>query len=368
MRHGASRALALLVCAVVGVSGCGKGASKGGPPGGMSVNVVAVRAMERPVEDRIAVVGTLSADESVEIKSEVEGAIDTIGFEEGQLVRQGQVLFEIDRAKLKASLAEVDANFKLAEATQGRYAALVQSRAVSQQEADQARLNFEARRAAVELVLAQLADATVTAPFDAVAGSRLVSMGQFVSKGQILTSLIDADPMKVECDVPERFVAQMAEGQALDVRVAAYPDAVFRGTVYFVDPSVDPNTRTVRVKARIPNADGKLRPGMFADLDLILKVRERAVVIPESAVLLAGERASVFVVQDDKAQPRAVMPGVRLAGGVEILEGVAAGDWVITEGTQKLGPGVPVHVREDTRPLEEIMRERAGPSVTVTAR
>lgn len=367
MRYGAASALMMVIGVVIGAAGCGKGPAMKGP-GGMAVPVVVFRALQRPVEDRVAVVGTLSANESVDIKSEVEGPIESISFEEGQLVKQGQVLFEIDRAKLKASLAEVEANFKLAEATQGRYAALAQSRAVSQQEADQARLNYEARLAAVELVRAQLSDATIVAPFDGVAGSRLVSLGQFVSKGQLLTSLIDADPVKVECDVPERFISQMATGQELDVRIAAYPDTTFRGTVYFVDPSVDPNTRTVRVKARIPNPKGQLRPGMFADLDLVLRVRERAVVIPESAVLLAGERASVFVVEDGKAQPRSITAGVRLAGAVEILAGISVGELVIIEGTQKLGPGAPVSVREDDRPLEEMMRERASPSVAVTER
>lgn len=338
--------MALLGTALMlSASGCGRGPSGGGP-GGMAVHVVGFRAVAQSVEERVAVVGTLAANESVDIKSELDGPIEEIGFEEGQHVDEGDVLFRIDRSKLEASLTEAEANLKLAEATLGRYAALAESRAVSRQEVDQARTTFEARLATVALMRAHLQDATVVAPFAGLMGSRLVSIGQYVAKGQALAFLVDTDPMKVAFDVSERFLSRVAEGQGLAVRVAAYPDEDFHGAVYFVDPQVNPDTRTVLVKARLPNHDGRLRSGMFANLELILQVRAQAVVIPESALLLAGEQASVFVVQEGKAQPRIVSPGVRLAGALEIREGLAPGELVVIEGTQKLSPGVPVEVRE----------------------
>ena len=162
--------------------------------------------------------------------------------------------------------------------------------------------------------------------------------------------------MKVEFSVPERFLGQVAGGQAIEVQLAAYPGEQFHGTVYFIDPRVSLETRTVPVKAHLPNPDGRLRAGMFANLDLVLQVRKRAVVIPESALLLEGNQASVFVVTDGKAQPRPVSPGVRLAGALEIREGLLAGEVVIIEGTQKLGPGSPVDVRLDDRPVGEIVK------------
>jgi len=349
-----------------GIGGCGRRAPGG--PGGMAVHVVGFRAVEQPVEDRVAVVGTLAANESVDIKSELDGVVEEIRFEEGQRIKAQDVLFRIDRSKLEASLAEAEANLKLAEATLRRYTALAESRAVSQQEVDQAQTSFEARLATVELMRAQLQDATVVAPFAGITGSRLVSIGQYVTRGQQLTSLVETDPMKVGFAVPERFLSRVAEGQGLEMRVVAYPDEAFRGTVYFVDPTVNPQTRTVLVKARLPNPDGRLRAGMFANLELILQVRQRAVVIPESALLLEGERASVFVVEDGTAQPRPVSPGVRLAGALEIREGLSPGELVVIEGTQKLAPGAPVEVREDERPLEEIARELAGAPPAVTVR
>lgn len=352
---------------VMGLSGCGRG-QPGGGTGGMAVHVVGFRAVEQPIEERVAVVGTLAANEAVDIKSELDGVIEEMSFEEGQRVKAHDVLFRIDRRKLEASLAEAEANLKLAETTLGRYAALAESRAVSQQEVDQARMMFQARLAAVELMRAQLQDATVTAPFAGITGSRLVSIGQYVTKGQQLTSLVETDPMKVELSVSERFLSRVTQEQELTLRVAAYPAEIFHGTVYFVAPQVSPESRTVLVKARVPNSDGLLRAGMFAELELILQVRQRAVVIPESALLLEGERASVFVVEEGKAKLRPVTPGLRMAGILEIREGLSSGEIVVFEGTQKLAPDAPVQVREDARPLEEIVREIAGASAAGTIR
>ena len=330
---------------VAASSGCGRRAP-GGDPREMTVSVVGFQAVAQPLEERVAVVGTLAANESVEIRSELEGLIEDIGVEEGQRVAAGDLLFRIDRKKLEASLAEAEANLKLADATLQRYAALAESRAVSQQEVDQAKMSFEARAAAVELMRAQLQDATVTAPFAGVVGARLISLGQYVTRGQSLTSLVDTDPMKAELNVPERFLSRLAEGQELEVRVTAYPEDAFRGTVYFVDPTVNPETRTVLIKARLPNPDGRLRPGMFANLQLVLRIREQALVIPETALLMQGDRTSVFVVDDQQqAQLRPVTIGLRLVGMAEVTSGVTQGEVVVVEGTQKLRPGAPVQVR-----------------------
>jgi membrane fusion protein (multidrug efflux system) len=341
------RSRCLLAAALLLLAGCGKrGPGPAGPGGGMAVHVVGFRAVEQPVEERVAVVGTLAANEAVEIKSELDGVIEEVGFEEGAAVDAGRVLFRIDRIKLEASLAEAEANLKLAEVTLGRYAALAESRAVSRQEVDQARTGFQARLAAVELMRAQLEDATITAPFDGVVGSRLVSIGQYVTKGQQLTSLVDTDPMKAQFDVPERYVSHLGPDQHIQIAVAAYPEEIFTGKVYFVDPQIDEATRTVLVKALVPNRDGRLRSGMFANLTLILQVREHALVIPETALMVQGQTTTVFVVDETgSVQPRPVKTGVRLAGMIEMLEGLRAGETVVVEGVQKLGPGASVVVR-----------------------
>ena len=147
--------------------------------------------------------------------------------------------------------------------------------------------------------------------------------------------------------MPERFLGQLNVGQDIQVTVAAYPDDVFKGRVYFIDPRIEEQTRTALIKAKLPNPDGKLRHGMFANLDLIVSVRSEALVVPEEALIPKGEEVYVFIVdQENKAQMKPVKVGVRLAGKAEIMEGLSEGENVITEGFQKVGPGSPVSIKK----------------------
>lgn len=313
----------------------------------MTVQVVAFKSVRQPVSEKISLVGNLAANESVEIKSEIDGRVEEIGFEEGQKVKKDQVLFKINEQKLQASLAQAQAqaNLTLAETTARRYQALIESQAISRQEFDQATAALDANKAELELIKAQREDATILAPFDGVMGQRLVSVGQFISKGTSLSFLISQDPVKAEFKVPERYLSQVKEGQAIDIRVAAYPDDVFSGEVYFIDPKIDESTRTALLKARVPNLEGKLRPGMFSNLDLIVATR-RAIVIPETALIIKGDAISVFVIDEKHtAHLRPVKAGLRLAGMVEIAEGLNEGEIVVTEGFQKLMEGAGVKMR-----------------------
>ena len=329
------------------LAGCGKpGAKPGGPPPGMMVNVVAVKAAAESIEDTLTFVGTLMANESVEVRSEIDGTIEEIGFEEGQKVKKGTVLFRIDQGQLKASLSKAEAELKLAEATRKRYDGLVEGGAVSRQEFDQAVSAFDAAKSAVELLKEQLSAATIETSFDGTMGSREVSLGQYVSRGTPLTMLVSQDPIKVEFQVPERYLSLLKEKQPVSVSVAAYPDAPFTGEVYFIAPQINPSLRTVLVKALVPNPDNTLRHGMFASISLRAQLREKAVVIPESALVIQGKETIVFVVNaEGTVVPHPVKPGLRLAGKVEIVSGVSPSDVVIVEGTQKVGPGAKVAVR-----------------------
>jgi membrane fusion protein (multidrug efflux system) len=312
----------------------------------MPAQVVAVRAQARPIEESLSFVGSLAANEFVEIRSEIDGVIEQIGFEEGQAVKEGSILFRFDQSKLEASLAQAQANLKLAESTQARYEGLVETGAVSRQELDSALSNFESGKAAVQLLGEQLADATLAAAFDGIVGARQVSKGQYVTRGTPLTTLINPDPIKAQFQVPERYLGELAAGQSVKARVAAYPDQEFTGKIFFVAPEVDEATRTVMVKAVVANSQGLLRQGMFAQIGWVAELRQKAIVIPETALAIQGDSVSVYVVDaEGTAQPRAVSIGIRLAGEVEILSGLLASDVVITEGLQKIGPGAKVVVR-----------------------
>jgi membrane fusion protein (multidrug efflux system) len=330
--------------ALCGTAGCGRGPAGGAPAGGPpATQVIAVAARSGPVSERLALIGTLAANESIEIKAEIDGTLQEILFQEGQPVKQGDLLARIDDRKLAAAADEAEANAKLSQANYERAQQLLRDKLISQQEYDQAAATFQMNAAGLELKRQQLRDARITAPFGGTISARQVSPGQVITRSTTLTWLIDLDPVKAEFNVPERFLGQLAVGQGIEVVIAAFPGRTFAGKVFFISPFVEPASRTALVKAEIANAKGELKPGMFANLHLTLQVKADAIIIPETALLPSGERTVVFVI-DDKglAQMRPVKVGVRLAGEVEIAEGLKAGEVVIAEGLQKVRPGAAV--------------------------
>lgn len=340
------RPIFLLLSAAVLLTGCGRKSAAGGPPPGMKVAVRAAQVVRQPVAEKLALVASISPNERVEIKSPVEGTIARIHFAEGERVEQGRVLFELDTDKWDAFLGEAEAAYKVGEANRARAEAMLGNQTISRQEYDTTVAQFEAAKATLARMKKQLEDARIAADFAGVVGARAVSIGQVVSPQTILTTVVDMDPVKVEFNVPERFLAQLKIGQSIAFRVAAYPGTDFAGEVYFIAPEVDATTRSVPIKARAANADGRLRPGMFGNLDLILSVREDALVVPEAALVPQGDALLVFIVDEQGlAQPRPVKVGVRLAGAAEIIEGLAEGETVIVDGLQKVRPGVPVAPR-----------------------
>ncbi len=327
-------ALAVLTCA-----GCKKSGAAGGPPV-YPTQVVAVKAQRAPVTERLSVVGTVQANETVDLKSEADGRITALHFDEGQRVEPGQLLVELNSGVAEAMLAEAEANQKLAEAKWERTEGLLETRSLSKQEGDEARASVDMTAARVSQIREQLRNLRITAPFGGIIGARHVSPGQVVTKETIIATLSDLDPVKVEGNVPERFLAQTKVGQKIHLTIAAFPNETFEGEIYFISPQVDPANRTGLVKAKVANEDLRLKPGMFASADVALKVKEDAVVIPEAALMSQGENFSVFVVTDAMtAEVHPVKPGVRVAGKVEIIEGLEGGETVVVEGWQKARPG-----------------------------
>lgn len=336
-----------------GGGGCGKGggapaAAAGGQGRGMPVmKVIAVTVQRQAVHDSLSLVGSIVANEQIEVRAESEGFVESIRFTEGQVVEKGTILATLDETKLQAALEEAEASLKLSHQTYDRLKELLSARLVSQQEFDQAASKLSVDEAAVAGRRRQLKEARVAAPFSGIVGARQVSPGQLVNRNTTLTWLVDLDPVKVEFNVPERFLSQVQVGQEIAVTVAAWPGAPFRGKVFFVAPFVDPTSRTILVKAEIANKDRRLKPGMFANLNLTLQIRDNAVVIPEAALsqILDGDRAMVMVVAaDTTVSLKPVKIGVRLPGRVEIREGLDGGEKVVVEGLQKIAPGMKVEL------------------------
>ena len=336
-----------LVALVTGTVACNrkKDAAGGAGAGAMAVQVVAVEARQEPIIESLSLVGTLLANEVVEVKSEIEGMIISLPFQEGQRVEKGDLLAQLDDSELSAGVAEAEANFKLTQITYERNKQLFGDKLISQQEYDQSQAAFNASRATLERRKSELKHTRIFAPFAGIAGGRQVSPGQVISKNTTITWVVDLDRLKAEFSVPEKFLGQLRLGQKMEMTVAAFPNEKFVGEVYFIAPQVDPAMRTALVRAYLKNEDQKLKPGMFANLDLALRVKENAVVVPEPALMPIGDRVTVLVVDKEQtAQLRPVKVGMRTAGMAEILSGVDSGELVIVEGTQKARPGGKVRI------------------------
>ncbi len=337
--------LVLSAAAVLFLYGCGGGGG-GGPQQGFAVNVVVAPVERQKVIEAIDLVGSLTSNERVEIKSEISGLISKIHFEEGNTVQEGRLLVALDDQKLRARLAEAKANFTLARTNRDRNKILLESKTISEQTYDQSIGDFDSAAATLELRKRELEDARIVAPFDGVVGYRQVSPGQFIQVGQTMTVLVNMNPIKANFDVPERFIGQLQTGQRIEIMVAAYAQSTFTGEVYFISPEVEVTTRNVLVRAFIDNESGLLKPGMFGSLKLVLQEKEDALVIPESALIMRANQSMVMIVDDENtAQMRTVWAGIRMEGALEILEGLSAGEKVIVEGHQKVGPGTPVNPR-----------------------
>lgn len=336
---------ALLAFALVW-AGCKKqpaAGAAGRSPGGFTVQAVVIEAKAQAVSESLSLVGTVAANEMVEIKSETDGTLEAIPFSEGQQVKQGDLLVKLDDSKFAAAVAEAEANFKLSLANHERSKQLFRDKLISQQESDQIAAQFQANQASLDLKRRQLRDTQIRAPFGGVVGARQVSPGQVIGKNTTLTWLVDLDPVKVEVNVPERYLSQVTIGQSMEFGVAAFPNDRFKGEVYFISPQLDAPTRTALVKARIPNPGHKLKGGMFANLALTLRLRDSAIVVPEPALVSNGDEVTVFIVDEKgSAQVRPVKIGLRLAGKAEVLSGIQAGEKVVVEGVQKLFPGASV--------------------------
>jgi len=321
-----------------------KGPGGGAPP---AMPVKAVAAKLSPALDEASAVGTLRADESVVIRPEIAGRIREFRFEEGQAVKKGALLAALDASEVRAQLASAQAQARLDAQRLERAEDLHQKKFISQQALDEARSNRARSQASQQEIEARLAKTEIRAPFAGVAGLRQVSQGAYVAAGTDIARLEKIDQLKLDFRLPELYLAKLKSAQPLKVQVDAYPEQTFAGAIYALEPAVDEATRTVLVRARIANSDLKLRPGMFGRVQLQLAVRENAVWVPEQAIVPRGQDAFVFRVANGKAELVKVQTGSRRVGEVEIRSGVSAGDLVVTEGTQRIGPGSAVNVVGD---------------------
>lgn len=318
--------------------------TKGAVPA--AVDVAKVTAIT--LLDDVNATGTVRSNEAVMIRPEVAGRITKLNFLDGQHVKKGQILVAFDSTVNQAEVQQAKAELSIAKANFERNDELARQKFISIRARDESAANVQVLEAKLALAQAKLSKLEIRAPFSGIVGIRNVSTGDYVKDGEDLVNLEDISSVKVDFRVPEKFMDRVQRGQELEVIVDALPNRPFRAKVNAIDPQIDSAGRSALLRGRIDNPEGKLKPGMFARIKLILAERENALVVPEEAIVPQGEKFTVWKVIDGKAIRTEVRTGVRLNAKVEIVEGLQLGDTVVTAGQLRLSrDGAPVRIVQD---------------------
>ncbi len=320
--------------------GHGGSGSEGGPSRPTRVDVTAVRSGE--IKIVVEAVGTAQSNESVELTTKVTGVVSGLHFTEGQMVDKGEFLVQLDPGELRAQLEENRAELNIARRLAQRAEELLKSKNIPEARVEESRARVLAAKARVQADEVRLAEYVIRAPFAGRLGIRDVSPGSLVRPGTRITTLDDTSIIKLDFEVPEVALARVEPGLEVTAVSAAFPDRVFFGRVATVDSRVDPVTRSIRVRAIIPNDEQLLKPGMFMTVQLVLGVRRNATLAPEEAVVTTGTGQFVFRIEDGKAARVPVTLGQRMPGEVEVIAGLSPGDLVVVGGVQKVRDGSPV--------------------------
>ncbi|UII70528.1 efflux RND transporter periplasmic adaptor subunit [Pseudomonas sp. HN11] len=329
-----------------------------------AVSVAVATAAEHPWQLRLPSVGTLKALQGVNLSLEIAGTVKNVQFESGQKVKAGQPLVQLDSAVESALLETAQADLGLAQLDYGRGSQLVGSQAISKGEFDRLSAQLQKNKATVNQLKASLAKKHIVAPFSGTIGIRQVDVGDYLASGTVIATLQDISSLYVDFYIPEHSVPKVALGQAVQVEVSAYPGEQFPGSISAINPKVENTTRNVLVRATLANPEGKLLPGMFTSLDVLLSNPAPQIVVPEGAITYTLYGNSVYAVAEKKteagevekdadgkplliAERRFVETGERRGGLVLVSKGLKAGEQVVSAGQLKLDNGTPIAISPD---------------------
>ena len=323
----------------------GAGRQGGGQSGGAPVGVLTAEARLAIIDNGLEAIGTAVSNEAVSVTAKTSNIVTAIHFQDGQLVKAGEVLVELDHAQVTAELASAQADYVNSVSLFNRSKELAAIQSLSKAQFEQLETNMKSNEAKVAAIQARLSDTYIRAPFSGRVGLRRVSLGALINPGTVITTLDDLSVVKVDFAVPDVFVSELGRAQAVLARTSAYPGRKFIGKVVSVDTRIDPSSRSITVRALLPNQDGALKPGMFLTVSMDRDQR-KALVIPEEALVPEQARQFVYViVPGNKVAKREVRIGRRQPGEVEVVEGLVNNDRVVVEGTLKLRDGASVNER-----------------------
>jgi membrane fusion protein (multidrug efflux system) len=326
----------------------GGGAPKGGGGMGGPAQVNLVGAQSKTFTDVIDVIGVAKGRQSVTLTAATTQLVERVRFTDGQSVAKGQVLVELKSTEQSAGSAQAQARLVQAQRDYDRWKQLAAQGYASKTALDQREATYLAAKADVDAARARESDRMVRAPFAGVMGLSDIAPGMLINPGVAIVTLDDISAVRVDFEVPDRYLASVREGQPLVAHIDAYPDLSIQGRIQKLDTRIDERTRAFTARAEFPNPDGKLKPGMMMRIGIARGQRE-VVAAPEAAVSVQGDTAFVYVVKKDGersvAERRPVLTGVRQDGLVEIREGLQTGEQIVADGLNKIQPGQPVRVQ-----------------------
>jgi membrane fusion protein (multidrug efflux system) len=333
----------LIILLTLLLTSCGDQDSAGGqfsmPP--MPVEVAQVE--RKGVSEKFDAVGTIEAIEEITVVSEINAMVVNIPFTEGSQIRKGELIAQLDDSQLAAEFSSAEALHAQSLATYNRVKKVVEQKAGTPQDLDDALASLKVSEANLKLAQARLDKSRIVAPFDGMIGSRKVSVGSFLRTGDAITELANLNEIRVNFSAPERFLAELKRGSEVIVFSPVYPGHEVKGKIIAIEPIIDSDTRTARIVAKVSNPGQKFRPGMSANVSVVLSQRPEALTIPTEAVFANGNQSFVYIVNaDSTVAPAPVTLGTQLSDVVEVVSGLQQGMQIITAGHQKLFPGAKV--------------------------
>jgi membrane fusion protein, multidrug efflux system len=330
------------------LAGCGQGTGQqtnregGGRSNALSVEALVIKP--QVLDNKIFTTGTLLANEEVELRPEISGRITGVFFQEGSRIAKGALMLKIYDRELQAQHKRKELEEKQASDEERRQRSLYDIKAISQEEYDKTLNTLRMIQADKEVIESQIGKTEIRAPFNGVVGLRYVSEGGYVSPNMLAATMQELDPMKVEFSVPEKYARQIKSGIEILVRSTETGEG-HRGVIYALETKIDPNTRTIKVRGRIPNPEGTLIPGAFAKVEITLDEIPNAIVIPSGAVIPELNSEKVFLCVNGKAKSVSIRTGIRTEKNIQIVDGLAANDTLIVTGLLQLANGKAVQIK-----------------------